>query len=162
LRASWILVQGRPDHTARTKEEEMKGSTLISAGGVRRIVLTAVAAAALIVPATAQAVDSTQQFSLPPGATAPPVFSPPPGATLPSRSPDSVSTDGLISRPAPADALAARNRAAEPVVTPASHDGFDLGDAGIGAAVAAGGGAILLAGAALLTGRRRRLGAFHS
>jgi hypothetical protein len=146
LHACRIFFAGRPTRTAKTKEEEMKGSTLISAGRVRRIVLTAVAAAALIVPATASAELPGQWPPL--DTTEPAPVSEllgPPGAVAPSEAPSSQVT-ATQSKPAP----------------PPSSDGFDLGDAGIGAAIVAGAGAILLAGAALFTGRRRRLGAFHS
>jgi LPXTG-motif cell wall-anchored protein len=51
-------------------------------------------------------------------------------------------------------------RPADPGAVPTGNDGFDFGDAGIGAAVVAGASAILLAAAALVVGRRRRLGPF--
>jgi hypothetical protein len=127
----------------------MAGSTFNLMRRSRRIVLPCVAAMALIVPAAALAAEGAGDFSLPPGAQLPAEytpgeFSPPPGATLPSESTGQVPTTS------------------NPVPMPAAADGFDLADAGIGAAISAGAVAFLLAGAALLMGRRRRLGASHS
>jgi hypothetical protein len=122
---------------------------------------------ALIVPAAAQAAEGgASEFSLPPGATMPAEFSPPPGATFqpatvsPSEAPQTTEFSP------PPGATLQPTTVSNPVVAnpvaPAGDDGFDLGDAGIGAAILAGAAAVVLAGAAFVTGRRRRLGASHS
>ena len=84
-----------------------------------------------------------------------------PATALPDLPPANPTQVAGLSRPAPADNLAARDRSASPVVA-TSDDGFDFGDAGIGVAVVAGACALLLAVAAFFVGRRRRLGASHS
>ena len=165
----------------------MKGSTTNVLRQTRRVLLPCIAAAALIAPAGAQAMLSAPAgaqapdpvagndagpFSPPPGATSLPAFSPPPGAILPpefpsprgvtpsDRSTRSGQVDTTISEPAPT--VAPQIRSNTPVVAPAVNDGFDLGDAGIVAAIMVGAGALLLAATAFVVGRRRRLGASHS
>jgi hypothetical protein len=165
----------------------MKGSTTNLLRHTRRIVLPCVAAAALIVPTASQAMLRTPvgvqaadpvagngagEFSPPPGATSLPEFSPPAGAILPPEfspprgvtPPDSSTRSGqvetTISQPEPGTVTQVRPTG--PVAAPTVNDGFDLGDAGVGAAIMAGAGALLLAAMAFAVGRRRRLGASHS
>jgi hypothetical protein len=116
---------------------------------MKRIVVPCVAAAALIAPSAAWAM----QGGPPSGPVVTPEI-----AALPDLPPTQAA---VIERPAPADNLAAREESANAVVA-TSDDGFDFGDAGIGVAVVAGACALLLAVAAFFVGRRRRLGASPS